>query len=39
MKHLLLTTIAAVILTAGCAFRPAQSIDQAAGVEYGARKA
>jgi acetyl esterase/lipase len=35
MKHLLLTTIAAVILTAGCAFRPAQSIDQAAALNMG----
>ena len=35
MKHLLLTTIAAVILTAGCAFRPAQKTDQNAALNMG----
>ena len=35
MKHILITTIAAIILTAGCAFRPAQSIDQAAALNMG----
>ncbi len=35
MKHLLLTTIVAVILTAGCAFRPAQKTDQNAALNMG----
>ena len=35
MKHLLLTTIAAVFLTAGCAFRPAQKTDQNAALNMG----
>ena len=35
MKHLLLTTVAAVILTAGCAFRPAQKTDQNAALNMG----
>ena len=35
MKHLLLTTIAAVVLTAGCAFRPAQKTDQNAALNMG----
>ena len=34
MKHLL-TTIAAVILTAGCASRPAQTIDRNAALNMG----
>ena len=35
MKHLLLTIIAAVILTAGCASRPAQTIDRNAALNLG----
>ena len=35
MKHLLITTIAAVILTAGCASHPAKTIDRNAALNMG----